>query len=258
VWFPGYASAVSFGLVTSSTTATLGAGGWLGLTRQGLPPCKKRQVSWRTTASSYAARRKRAALPYSTPCLQAIQPPPKVPPAGLVTRTSRRRWCTRTPHSTADGQYRARWISASRRPRPRGPAGMSLPGQSLGMAPVKAPRTRQFRGTRWASEGQKRTLCPTGTQRERFPAGPLVGLTPLRRTRTCLHVAGDSNGHHSDGRQDHLEARPESAPNGNRWEKTFAHGTFPDVRSQERGKEVCPPRASSQDVSPAVGFRPDF
>src|SRR3989304_3963046 len=44
MWFPGYASAVSFGLVTSSTTATLGAGGWLGLTRQGLPPCKKRQA----------------------------------------------------------------------------------------------------------------------------------------------------------------------------------------------------------------------
>src|SRR3990170_1295394 len=56
MWFPGYASAVSFGLVTSSTTATLGTGGWLGLTRQGLPPCKKRQASWRTTDRASAAR----------------------------------------------------------------------------------------------------------------------------------------------------------------------------------------------------------
>jgi hypothetical protein len=36
----------------SSTTATLGTGGWLGLTQKGLSPCKKRQASWRTTASS--------------------------------------------------------------------------------------------------------------------------------------------------------------------------------------------------------------
>jgi hypothetical protein len=55
----------------------------------------------------------------------------------------------------------------------RGVAGKCLPDQSLGMAPVKAPRTRQFRGTGWPSEGQKCTLCPTGTRRERFPAGPL-------------------------------------------------------------------------------------
>ena len=52
LWFPVYASAVSFGYKTSSTSATLGTGGWLGLTRQGLTPCKKRQASWRTTASS--------------------------------------------------------------------------------------------------------------------------------------------------------------------------------------------------------------
>jgi hypothetical protein len=67
---------------------------------------------------------------------------------------------------------------SSREPRhfqhaPRGVAGKCLPEQSLGMAPVKAPRTRQFRGTGWPSEGQKRTLCPTGTRRARFPAGPL-------------------------------------------------------------------------------------
>ena len=43
------------------------------------------------------------------------------------------------------------------------------------MAPVKAPRTRQFRRTGWPSEGQKRTLCPTGIRRARFPAGPLAG-----------------------------------------------------------------------------------
>jgi hypothetical protein len=55
----------------------------------------------------------------------------------------------------------------------RGVAGKCLPDQSLGMAPVKAPRTRQFRGTGWPSEGQKRSLCPTGTRRARFPAGPL-------------------------------------------------------------------------------------
>jgi len=57
IWFPVYASAVSFGSLTSSTTATLGTGGWLDLTRQDLPSCKKRQASWRTTASSYAAAR---------------------------------------------------------------------------------------------------------------------------------------------------------------------------------------------------------
>jgi hypothetical protein len=56
MWFPVYASAVSFGSLTSSTTATLGTGGWLSFTRQGLPPCKKRQASWRTTVSSSAAR----------------------------------------------------------------------------------------------------------------------------------------------------------------------------------------------------------
>jgi len=55
----------------------------------------------------------------------------------------------------------------------RGVAGKCLPDQRLGMAPVKAPRTRQFRGTGWPSEGQKCTLCPTGTRRARFPAGPL-------------------------------------------------------------------------------------
>ncbi len=41
----------------SSPTATLGTGGWLGLTRQGLSPCKKRQASlgaltrWRQLAA---------------------------------------------------------------------------------------------------------------------------------------------------------------------------------------------------------------
>ncbi len=55
MWFPVYASAVSFGSLTSSTTATLGTGGWLNLARQGLSPCKKRQASWRITALSSAA-----------------------------------------------------------------------------------------------------------------------------------------------------------------------------------------------------------
>jgi len=57
----------------------------------------------------------------------------------------------------------------------RSPAEKCLPDQSLGMAPVKAPRTRQFRGTGWPSEGQKRSPCPTGARRARFPAGPLAG-----------------------------------------------------------------------------------
>ena len=36
---------VRSGSQPSSPTATLGTGGWLGLTRQGLSPCKKRQAS---------------------------------------------------------------------------------------------------------------------------------------------------------------------------------------------------------------------
>jgi len=80
--------------VTSSTTATLGAGGWLGLTRQGLPPCKKRQVSWRTTASSYAARRKQAAHQYSTAHRRARQAAPEPQPAGSASAN-----CYATPTS---------------------------------------------------------------------------------------------------------------------------------------------------------------
>jgi len=30
--------------------ATLGMGGWLGLTQQGLSPCKKYKTSWRSSA----------------------------------------------------------------------------------------------------------------------------------------------------------------------------------------------------------------
>ena len=45
MWFPVYASTGSFGLTPSFQAATLGTGGWLGLTRQGLSPCKKRQAS---------------------------------------------------------------------------------------------------------------------------------------------------------------------------------------------------------------------
>ena len=72
-------------------------------------------------------------------------------------------------------------------------AGKCLPDQSLGMAPVEAPRTRLFRGTGWPSEGQKRTLCPTGTRRERFPAGPL-GSDPhrLRSSGSRPRVSGMS------------------------------------------------------------------
>jgi len=33
--------------------ATLGMGGWLDLTQQGLSPCKKYRVSWRSYAKSY-------------------------------------------------------------------------------------------------------------------------------------------------------------------------------------------------------------
>lgn len=44
-WFPGYASHGSFGLGASSPCATLGTGGWLGLSRPGLPPGKRRQAS---------------------------------------------------------------------------------------------------------------------------------------------------------------------------------------------------------------------
>ena len=55
MWFPVYASAAPFGPVppfasASSAAATLGTGGWLGLTRQGLPPCKKAPgFPWRTS-----------------------------------------------------------------------------------------------------------------------------------------------------------------------------------------------------------------
>ena len=37
----------------SSPTATLGTGGWLGLTRQGLSPCKKRQASLGAQTSAF-------------------------------------------------------------------------------------------------------------------------------------------------------------------------------------------------------------
>ena len=46
-WFPVYASDLSFGFafrLSSYGSATLGTGGWLDLTRQGLAPCKKRQA----------------------------------------------------------------------------------------------------------------------------------------------------------------------------------------------------------------------
>ena len=79
---------------------------------------------------------------------------------------------------------------------------MSLSGQSPGMAPVNAPRTRQFRGARWASEGQKRTLCPTGTQRERFPAGPLAwGMNgdPSPSGRLPCAVAHPAAASHAEG-----------------------------------------------------------
>jgi len=33
--------------------ATLGMGGWLDLTQQGLSPCKKYKTSWRSFAKSY-------------------------------------------------------------------------------------------------------------------------------------------------------------------------------------------------------------
>jgi hypothetical protein len=33
--------------------ATLGMGGWLDLTQQGLSPCKKYKTSWRSSAKSY-------------------------------------------------------------------------------------------------------------------------------------------------------------------------------------------------------------
>jgi len=33
--------------------ATLGMGGWLDLTQQGLSPCKKYRASWRSIAKSY-------------------------------------------------------------------------------------------------------------------------------------------------------------------------------------------------------------
>ena len=33
--------------------ATLGTGGWLDLTQQGLSPCKKYKTSWRSSAKSY-------------------------------------------------------------------------------------------------------------------------------------------------------------------------------------------------------------
>jgi len=33
--------------------ATLGTGGWLDLTQQGLSPCKKYRASWRSSAKNY-------------------------------------------------------------------------------------------------------------------------------------------------------------------------------------------------------------
>ena len=40
-------------LMVTHFDATLGMGGWLDLTQQGLSPCKKYRASWRSSAKSY-------------------------------------------------------------------------------------------------------------------------------------------------------------------------------------------------------------
>ena len=40
-------------LMVTHFNATLGMGGWLDLTQQGLSPCKKYRASWRSSAKSY-------------------------------------------------------------------------------------------------------------------------------------------------------------------------------------------------------------
>ncbi|PKP61918.1 hypothetical protein CVT91_01345, partial [Candidatus Atribacteria bacterium HGW-Atribacteria-1] len=40
-------------LMVTHFNATLGMGGWLDLTQQGLSPCKKYKTSWRSSAKSY-------------------------------------------------------------------------------------------------------------------------------------------------------------------------------------------------------------
>ncbi|MBU4314567.1 MAG: hypothetical protein KJ821_07245, partial [Actinobacteria bacterium] len=40
-------------LMVTHFDATLGMGGWLDLTQQGLSPCKKYKTSWRSSAKSY-------------------------------------------------------------------------------------------------------------------------------------------------------------------------------------------------------------
>ena len=40
-------------LMVTHFDATLGMGGWLDLTQQGLSPCKKHKTSWRSSAKSY-------------------------------------------------------------------------------------------------------------------------------------------------------------------------------------------------------------
>ena len=40
-------------LMVTHFNATLGTGGWLDLTQQGLSPCKKYKTSWRSSAKSY-------------------------------------------------------------------------------------------------------------------------------------------------------------------------------------------------------------
>ena len=40
-------------LMVTHFDATLGIGGWLDLTQQGLSPCKKYRASWRSSAKSY-------------------------------------------------------------------------------------------------------------------------------------------------------------------------------------------------------------
>jgi len=40
-------------LIVTNFDATLGMGGWLDLTQQGLSPCKKYKTSWRSSAKNY-------------------------------------------------------------------------------------------------------------------------------------------------------------------------------------------------------------
>jgi len=47
------ASLCTLHLIVTNFDATLGMGGWLGLTQQGLSPCKKYKTSWRSSAKRY-------------------------------------------------------------------------------------------------------------------------------------------------------------------------------------------------------------